>query len=123
MNRKDLEARIAALNENIDKALGRKRIPGDGDGDGIPYEGKNGKKGLPSAPKIKLELDGSGNPMYVTRGGKGFTHTGKTGESFGKPGGAPKGTKMFEMKHTGTDQKPVDQRLWVSRDGKYVVDD
>jgi hypothetical protein len=42
-----LQADVHAFVERVEKAVapGRKRIPGDGDGDGIPYESRNRKKG------------------------------------------------------------------------------
>lgn len=57
----DLANRIIALNkrgvavekrlEAVEKAAKGKRIPGDGDGDGIPNEGRNKKPGARSAAK------------------------------------------------------------------------
>ena len=63
----DLQARIDALRATtseyitrLEKAApsGRKRIPGDGDGDGIPNEGRKPKGGassggFPAKPKLK----------------------------------------------------------------------
>lgn len=63
MNELELQTRIAKLCIRIEKAAskmpGRKRIPGDGDGDGIPNEGRKPKGGasggIPAKPKLNNE--------------------------------------------------------------------
>lgn len=174
MDQDEIERRVSALHEGVDKALGRKRIPGDGDGDGIPYEGKKpgvggkhvgnvkgfsvGTSHFPAEQKmirtggktplgnidgpmsvkarvtdtngkdrghktVKVTLSPGGRPLYVNHGGKDYFDTGKHGESLGKnPSSAPAGTKMIEMKHTGASGN-LDQRLWISHDGKHVHED
>ena len=53
-----IQVRLAKLNVAIEKAAaksGKRRIPGDGDGDGIPHEGRNKQTGAsPSRITSKL---------------------------------------------------------------------
>jgi hypothetical protein len=49
-------AAIQAMQDRLADAIakvGGKRIPGDGDGDGIPYEGRGKKGGFPAAPSLQ----------------------------------------------------------------------
>lgn len=83
MSPEDISRRIEALNENIEKAakrIGRRRIPGDGDGDGIPNEGKKpgagGSDALPKGAIGRAKNDKFGDPVFQ---GKSLSATGKEG--------------------------------------------
>lgn len=58
----DLQHRIEKLHTTLDAALAKKatgkRVPGDGDGDGIPNESRRKKPGLGGPTPAKANLDG-----------------------------------------------------------------
>jgi hypothetical protein len=64
----DIETRIANLHQAVDAAIekakrvGRPRIPGDGDGDGIPHEGRRGGGGAKPAGRKASLIDVLNNP-------------------------------------------------------------
>ena len=87
--------------------------------------------GLP-AGKQKVDMTGGDQAVYK---GKTYYQTGKEGASLGNahptrmngytgPGTrAPEGKAMREYKYSGTEEKPTDQRIWVTHDGSHVHED
>ena len=67
-----LAFRIAKLNVGLEKAAGKARIPGDGDGDGIPHEGRQRRKRLPGTPmqraKAALERQAAARAAQEAQG-------------------------------------------------------
>lgn len=145
-----LKTRLNILNVKLEKALGRKgpRIPGDGDGDGIPNEGK--KKGSGAMPgahsptkmtnmgtakypynvKTSRKLPGKheGNTHYVggykaPTDGKGdhdVAHNGLHYSFTGKTGTQfANGSKAYEYKNT---DGGTDKRVWVNAKGHLQED-
>lgn len=79
----DIKKRIDDLNDNLNAALakaavrrtGRARIPGDGDGDGIPYEGRNKKPTASVMPNPGVKQM-NGHPAFgqIKVGGSKFDY-------------------------------------------------
>jgi hypothetical protein len=145
-----LKTRLNILNVKLEKALGRKgpRIPGDGDGDGIPNEGK--KKGTGSMPgagspakmtnmgtekypynvKTSQKLPGKheGNTHYVGgfkapgngTGDHDVAHNGLHYSFTGKSGTQnANGSKAYEYRNT---DGGTDKRVWVNSKGHLQED-
>lgn len=66
----DIETRIAKLHQTVDAAIekakrvGRPRIPGDGDGDGIPHEGRSKKPAPTKATPEQVKLMAAASGKY-----------------------------------------------------------
>ncbi len=65
----------------------------------------------------------TGNPMEARHKGKTYHSSGKVGKSFGNPGTAPKDTEMHEMKSYHPETGSEVGRIWVSKNGKHIVED
>lgn len=70
--------------------------------------------------QVTIERAENGQPSSLKLGDKTYVANGKSATAMGNAD-APRGTKLYEMRHKGgTKDSPTDERVWISRNGKYV---
>lgn len=123
MNHQEIKDRIDAVNVRatrlsvqLHKAAQRRmgpRIPGDGDGDGIPNEGKNKGKKLPKGAIGQAKVNDAKQPVY---NGKVLSATGKTGTNIAT------GQSVKEHAVIDREGRKTGERYWLNSSNHVFPD-